>query len=75
MCLHFFIFSLDFFFTGCYERSQIALLIGSGLSPLLLPGKSIASNTVRAELLRGSVPQTKNGKAIAVYFPDAAKRK
>lgn len=59
-----------------YERGQIALLISNGLSPYAIAKKiNRAPNTVRAEILRGSVLQIKNGKPISVYFPDVAERK
>lgn len=61
---------------SAYERGQIALLIGNGLSPYAIAKKiNRAPNTIRAEILRGSVLQIKNGKTISVYFPDVAERK
>lgn len=58
-----------------YERGQIVLLANEGLSPYTIAKRINRSpNTIRAELLRGSVSQIKNGNLVSVYFPDVAER-
>lgn len=56
---------------SAYERGQIALLHTEGLSPYAI-GKRLkrASNTIRNELKRGTVPQIKGSKEVMVYYPD-----
>lgn len=59
-----------------YERGQIALLTSDGLSPYAIAKKINRSpNTIRSEILRGSVAQIKNGSTVSFYFPDVAERK
>lgn len=55
-----------------YDRGQIQLLNAEGLSPYAI-GKRLnrASNTIRNELKRGTVPQLKGGKIVMIYYPDA----
>ena len=55
-----------------YERGQIKLLNDQGQTPYAI-GKMLgrASNTIRNELERGTVPQIKQKKTIMVYLPDA----
>lgn len=54
-----------------YERGQIQLLTAEGLTPYAI-GKRLgrASNTIRNELKRGTVPQIKGYKEQMIYFPD-----
>ncbi len=54
-----------------YERGQVALLHAEGLSSYAI-GKRIgrASNTIRNELKRGTVPQIKGNKTVMIYYPD-----
>lgn len=56
---------------NAYERGQIQLLHIEGLSPYAI-GKRLgrASNTIRNELGRGTVPQIKANKTVMVYYPD-----
>lgn len=58
-----------------YERGKIQLLHSQGLSAYAI-GKQLnrASNTIRNELKRGSVPQIKGNKTVMVYYPDVAQR-
>jgi IS30 family transposase len=60
---------------NAYDRGQIALLHSEGLSPYAI-GKRLgrASNTIRNELKRGTVPQIKGNKTVDIYFPDAGQR-
>lgn len=54
-----------------YERGQIALLHSEGLSPYAIAKRlGRASNTIRNELERGTVPQIKANRTIMIYFPD-----
>ena len=55
-----------------YERGKIELLHTQGLTPYAI-GKILnrASNTIRNELERGTVPQIRAKKEIVVYLPDA----
>lgn len=54
-----------------FERGQIQLLNAEGLTPYAI-GKRLgrASNTIRNELKRGTVPQIKGNKAVSIYYPD-----
>ena len=56
-----------------FERGQIQLLHADGLTPYAI-GKRLhrASNTIRNEIKRGTVPQIKAGKKVWIYYPDAA---
>lgn len=56
---------------NAYERGQIKLLHDDGLTPYAI-GKRLnrASNTIRNELKRGTVPQIKANKTIMIYYPD-----
>lgn len=57
---------------NAYERGQIQLLNSEGFTPYAI-GKRLgrASNTIRNELKRGTVPQIKGTKKIDIYLPDA----
>jgi IS30 family transposase len=54
-----------------YERGQIQMLNADGLTPYAI-GKRLdrASNTIRNELERGTVPQIKGNKNVPIYYPD-----
>lgn len=56
---------------NAYERGQIQLLTAEGLTPYAI-GKRLgrASNTIRNELKRGTVPQIKDDKEVMIYYPD-----
>lgn len=56
---------------SAYERGQIKLLHDEGLTPYAI-GKRLnrASNTIRNELKRGTVPQIKADKTVMIYYPD-----
>lgn len=56
---------------NAYERGQIQLLHIKGLTPYAI-GKQLnrASNTIRAELKRGTVTQIKQNKTVQIYYPD-----
>ena len=55
-----------------YERGKIELLHTQGLTPYAI-GKILnrASNTIRNELRRGTVPQIRTKKEIIVYISNA----
>lgn len=57
---------------NAYERGQIALLHSQGKTPYMI-AKLLkrASNTIRNELKRGTVPQIKGNKTVMIYFPEA----
>lgn len=57
---------------NAYERGQIQLLNSEGFTPYAI-GKRLgrASNTIRNELKRGTVPQIKANKKVEIYLPDA----
>jgi len=60
---------------NAFERGQIQLLNTQGLTPYAIAkylGR--ASNTIRNELKRGTVPQIKANKTLMVYFPDTGQR-
>ena len=56
---------------NAFERGQIKLLSDQGFSPYAI-GKILqrASNTIRNELKRGTVPQKKASKTTNIYYPD-----
>lgn len=56
---------------NAYERDQIQLLTSEGLTPYAI-GKRLgrASNTIRNELRRGTVPQIKGHKEVLIYYPE-----
>jgi len=56
---------------NAFERGQIQFLNAEGLTPYAI-GKKLerASNTIRNELKRGTVPQKKANKTINIYYPD-----
>lgn len=57
-----------------FERGQIQLLHNKGYSAYKIAKElNRASNTIRNELKRGTVPQIKNNKEIEVYYPDTGK--
>lgn len=54
-----------------FERGKIQLLLAEGLSPYAISKKlGRASNTIRNEIRRGTVPQVKGSKTVCEYFPD-----
>jgi IS30 family transposase len=56
---------------SAFERGQIQLLNSEGLSPYSIGNRlGRASNTIRNELKRGTVPQIKGNKVINIYYPD-----
>lgn len=60
---------------NAYERGQIQLLHSQGLSAYAIAKKlGRASNTIRNELKRGTVPQVKGNKTVEIYFPDTGQR-
>ncbi len=57
-----------------FERGQIQLLHNKGYSAYKIAKElNRASNTIRNELKRGTVPQIKNDKEVEVYYPDTGK--
>lgn len=56
---------------NAFERGQIQLLHNAGHTPYSI-GKQLgrASNTIRNELSRGTVPQIKANKTVMIYYPD-----
>lgn len=57
-----------------FERGQIQLLHNKGYSAYKIAKEfDRASNTIRNELKRGTVPQIKNNKEVEVYYPDTGK--
>jgi IS30 family transposase len=56
---------------NAFERGQLQLLHSEGLSPYAIAKRlGKASNTIRNELRRGTVPQIKGNKTIMIYYPD-----
>ena len=56
---------------NAYERGQIALLHSQGKTPYMIAKLlNRASNTIRNELKRGTVPQIKGSKTVMMYFPE-----
>ena len=56
---------------SAFERGQIQLLNSEGLSPYSIGNRlGRASNTIRNELKRGTVPQIKGDKIVHIYYPD-----
>lgn len=54
-----------------FERGQIQLLHLEGYTPYAIAKKlGRASNTIRNELKRGTVPQIKGNKTVMIYYPD-----
>lgn len=57
-----------------FERGQIQLLKNKGYSAYKIAKElKRASNTIRNELKRGTVPQIKNNKEVEIYYPDTGK--
>ena len=53
------------------ERITIQIRLKDGRSPYSIAKElGRASNTIRNEIRRGTVPQIKQGKCVMVYFPD-----
>lgn len=57
-----------------FERGQIQLLHNKGYSAYKIAKElNRASNTIRNELKRGTVPQIKNNRDVEIYHPDTGK--